>query len=238
MSEESIFNADPVITEPVVINPANITTTLPPEVAEFVGEGKKYKTTEDALKALPHAQAHIKKLEEEAAQIREELIKRKTTEELLEEIKAQSTVVPVVTPQPVAQTTPASVTNIDIAKTVDAVIAQREAQQVAKNNAARVVEAFRASFGESSEAKYTALAEETGIPIAELNRLAARSPTAVLKLAGIAEAKQESSSHRSGSSVNTQAVLQNQSPQGTPSARVAGGTTRELVSAWKAAKPT
>ena len=58
---------------------------IPTELAEFVGEGKKYQTVEDALKSIPHAQSHIQKLEEEMKQAREELAKRKAAEELLEE---------------------------------------------------------------------------------------------------------------------------------------------------------
>ncbi len=61
---------------------------IPTEAADFVGDGKKYNSVEDALKSVPHAQKHIQTLESELAAAREELAKRRTTEELLDEIKS------------------------------------------------------------------------------------------------------------------------------------------------------
>ena len=61
---------------------------IPTEAVELVGEGKKYSSVEDALKSVPHAQKHIQTLESELATLKEELSKRKTTEELLDEIKS------------------------------------------------------------------------------------------------------------------------------------------------------
>src|SRR6056300_1950642 len=61
---------------------------IPTEAQDFVGEGKKYKSAEDALRSVPHAQEHIKTLEDEMAQLKEELTKRKTAAELLDEMKS------------------------------------------------------------------------------------------------------------------------------------------------------
>ena len=61
---------------------------IPTEAAELVGDGKKYSSVEDALKSVPHAQKHIQTLESELATLKEELMKRRTTEELLDEIKS------------------------------------------------------------------------------------------------------------------------------------------------------
>ena len=61
---------------------------IPTEAAELVGDGKKYQSVEDALKSVPHAQKHIQTLESELASVKEELTKRRTTEELLDEIKS------------------------------------------------------------------------------------------------------------------------------------------------------
>ena len=58
---------------------------IPTEAQDLVGEGKKYSSAEEALRSVPHAQQHIKTLEEEMAELKEELSKRKTTQELLDE---------------------------------------------------------------------------------------------------------------------------------------------------------
>jgi len=61
---------------------------IPTEAVDFVGDGKKYNSVEDALKSVPHAQKHIQTLESELATLKEELTKRKTAEELLDELKS------------------------------------------------------------------------------------------------------------------------------------------------------
>ena len=78
---------------------------IPTEAQAFVGEGKKYQSPEDALKSVPHAQKHIETLESELALVKEELTKRKTTQELLDEIKSGA--------QPVENTTPSAEVNRD-----------------------------------------------------------------------------------------------------------------------------
>ena len=64
--------------------------SLPEEVKDFVGEGRKYKSAEEALKSIPHAQSHISQLEEELKQLKEDLDKRLTAEEALKEIQERA----------------------------------------------------------------------------------------------------------------------------------------------------
>jgi hypothetical protein len=74
------------------VKPDTTTTpTIPQELAELVGQGKKYSTVEDALKSVPHAQKHISTLEADMIALKEELAKRKTAQELLDEIKSRDT---------------------------------------------------------------------------------------------------------------------------------------------------
>ena len=69
---ETIFDGATTPTEPVVpeVTPTN---TIPQELVDLVGENKKYKTVEDALKSVAPAQAHISKLEAELAQLKEQI---------------------------------------------------------------------------------------------------------------------------------------------------------------------
>jgi len=199
---------------------------IPTEAAELVGDGKKYQSVEDALKSVPHAQKHIQTLESELASVKEELTKRRTTEELLDEIK--SGVQPKENPQGV------EFDQDKLMQLVDQTLEVKERQKLAKSNASQVAAKFTEKFGTDAETVYKSVAKENGLSEQQLNSLAASSPNVVLKLAGLAEAKIAPVS-KSSSSVNTQALTQ-KVDSSTLSARVKqGATTKDLVNAWKIA---
>lgn len=225
MSESTIFTDDQSV-EPVVENPVPITPAIPPEVVEFVGEGKKYKSMEDALKSIPHAQTHIQKLEEELAAQRMELEKSKAMEELLKEFKQQNAGTPSTEPQ--IQQQPNE--SVDIDQVVEKALARKEAERAAQANANAVISAFRDAFGDEGKAKYEKLAEETGLPLASLNNLAKTAPEAVLKLAGLTKKVGGSVPH-STSTVNSSAVPNG----GEASAKVkmVGASSKDVVQAWR-----
>ena len=200
------------------------TFEIPTEAQAFVGEGKKYQSPEDALKSVPHAQKHIETLEFELAQVKAELTKRKTTQELLDEIKSGA--------QPVENTTPRAEVNQDtLEQLVSSTIEKREQATKAKTNASQVANKFTEKFGATAEAAYNQIAKEAGLTVQQLNNLAATSPNAVLKLAGLNGAVTTSTTTKG--SINTQSLT------GTPvenTARVPrGASTKDLVKAWKAA---
>lgn len=225
MSEDN-NQIDPSTNEGQTQDNQQPTFQIPTEAAELVGDGKKYQSVEDALKSVPHAQKHIQTLESELAAAREELAKRRTTEELLDEIKSGI--------QP--QVTPAG-TEFDqdkLMQLVDQTLEVKERQRQAKTNASQVAAKFTEKFGNQAETVYKSIAAENGLTEQQLNSLAASSPNAVLKLAGLTEVKITPVSKPS-SSVNTQALTQKVDPS-TLSARVKqGATTKDLVNAWKIA---
>jgi hypothetical protein len=199
---------------------------IPTEAAELVGDGKKYQSVEDALKSVPHAQKHIQTLESELAAAREELSKRRTTEELLDEIK--SGIQPKDNPQGV------EFDQDKLMQLVDQTLEVKERQKLAKSNASQVAAKFTEKFGTDAETVYKSVAKENGLSEQQLNSLAASSPNVVLKLAGLSEAKIAPVS-KSSSSLNTQALTQ-KVDSSTLSARVKqGATTKDLVNAWKIA---
>lgn len=199
---------------------------IPTEAQELVGEGKKYASAEEALRSVPHAQEHIKTLEAEMAQLKEELSKRKTTQELLDEIKSGV--------RPVENTTQEVGLNQDkIMEMVNQTLKQNEAKQTAKQNAAIVANKFTEQYGAEAEEVYGRLAKELNLTTSQLNDLATRSPNVVLRLAGFNSPTSNVS--RPTSSVNTEALSKNK-PQAEVSARVPrGASTKDLVSAWRAA---
>ena len=78
---DSIFNNDPSSTQE-----ASNTTQTPDMVSELVGEGKKYSTTEEALKALVFSQEHIKTIEGENKQLRADMENAKRVEDVLNKL--------------------------------------------------------------------------------------------------------------------------------------------------------
>lgn len=220
---DTIFNG---ATTPEVI-PSNPqpTLTLPPEVVEFVGDGKKYRSVEDALKAVPHAQKHIQTLEQELAQLREEVTKRKTAAELLDEFKSGLPQTTEATPQ--VEFDPDKITQI-----VTQAIEQRDVQKTAQINVKEVTTAFTSKFGDKAEEMYNKVANDSGLSVEMLNRLAKTSPQAVLRLAGI-DSKQEPIPGKITSSIRTDGQVVQPTTQ---TARVRqGATTKDLVNAWKVA---
>ena len=225
MSENNIFSTPTGDVTPPVVSP--VTPTLPPEVVEFIGTGKKYNSVEDALKSVPHAQKHIQSIEQENATLKAELEKRKTTEQLLEEIRNSNV-------QQSSTNVPVGLDSTAIANLIEQTIQQKEVQRSAQENTTVVINSFKAKYGEKAEESYINLAKETGLTVQYLNNLAATSPTALLKLAGMTN-NTNTTVGKPSSTINTEAFTSNQTPQ-VESARVKqGASTKELVRAWKAA---
>ena len=225
MSEPTIF-ADDKPAEPVVPNPALNTPTIPPEVVEFVGEGKKYKSMEDALKSIPHAQTHIQKLEDELAAQRLELERSRAMEDLLKEFKQQNA--PAQGTEPQAQ--PQSGVPVDVNKAVEEALARQDAARLAQANASAVISAFTAAFGDEGKAKYEKLAEETGMPLAYLNNLAKTAPEAVLKLAGLSRKPVGNVPH---STPNVIPSAVNNGSEVSAKVKMVGASSKDVVQAWR-----
>lgn len=175
-----IFNgADqaPVAPEPVVTLPQ--TPVIPPELSEYVGAGKKYATIDEVYKAFPNAQKHISTLEEENRQLKEDNAKRRTAEELLNDIQSR------VTPQSNGDTIPPKVDIPDISSLVRQEVERVKIEESYKVNQKTVVDELTKVYGDKAREKYAALATELGVTKENLNQLALTSPTAFFKLAGI-----------------------------------------------------
>lgn len=223
MSDNTPF--DPSTPEDLNSNTPAPNFQIPTEAVDFVGDGKKYKSVEDALKSVPHAQSHIQTLETELANVKEELSKRKTAEELLDQIKAGI--------QPEHTTPVDSFDPSTIYQVVEQTLEAKERAKAARSNADSVVNKFTAKYGDKAESAYIALAQESGMTVQQLNVLAANSPSVVLKLAGLNVSNAQAGSNTG--SVNTEAFgTQGSNPP--VSARVPkGATTKDLVTAWRAA---
>ena len=195
---------------------------IPTEAQEVIGEGKKYQSPEDALKSVPHAQKHIETLESELATVKEELTKRQTTQELIDELKSGS--------QPVENTTQSAEINQDnIMDLVNKTLSIRESKAQADSNAKQVAAKFTAQYGDKAEATYNSIAKELNVTVKQLNELASTAPSIVLKAAGLSAATAPVGN--TTGSVNTEA-LSNTTAAPALSAKVESGSTKDLLSAW------
>jgi len=200
---------------------------IPTEAQDLVGEGKKYSSAEEALRSVPHAQEHIKTLEAEMAQLKEELSTRKTTQELLDEIKSGV--------QSVEKTTQEVGLNQDsIMELVNQTLKQNEQKKTAQANASQVASRFSEKYGSNAEAVYNSLAKDLNLTPQKLNELAATSPNLVLRLADL-EPNVKTNVSKSSGSVNTEALAQNKAPQELSAKVPKGASTKDLVNAWRAA---
>lgn len=208
-------------------------TTTPTTVEyEFIGEGKKYKSVEDALKSVPHAQEHIKTLEQQLAELRAkdaereaELQRRKTAEELLNEMnKGKQN--EVVTPTAV-EADPEVLSQL-----VERVLEKKQTEAVAKSNAQSVVNKLKEVYGDKARDAYLSLASSNGMSIEFLDKLAMTSPNALLKLAGVGDVKQ--SSGKISSDVQTTSIQPNSVSE---SSRVpAFATSKQMAEAMAKAR--
>ena len=154
------------------------------------------------------------------------MAKRKSAEEVLEQLKRGNNDDEVTT-QP---------SEFDVTK-LESLIEQKlrtaESQKAASLNVDQVKNSLTAKFGDKAEEIYIKAAQDSGISLTQLNTLSATSPKAVLKLVGIDSVAPQGSF--SSGSVNTQSLRPSEP---TVSAKVASGSTRDMVSAWRAAGQT
>lgn len=187
----------------------------------------KYSDVMTALEALKHTQDHVKTLETENRQFRDEDTKARSIDEVLEQITAKQN-----------QSEPTANTGLDAASvkgvTLDT-LREYEAMKLSETNQTKVVDALVSKFGDKAKAEelYNAKALELGLTADSLNDLAAASPTAVLSYFNIKDTKATIKTIEG--SVNTDAL---QAQPNEPIARkniMYGASTHEIVSAWKAA---
>jgi hypothetical protein len=204
-------------------------SSLPEEVMALVGTGKKYATTEDALKSVPHAQAHIARLETEMQELRERAAQAKAIDDVYEALTSRQQSEPTATAQaPIVDE-----------RFIDAVLERKLEEQKRSEekraNLSKVRESLTAKYGEKAAETFKKKAEELGINEGFLTDLAAKSPAAALELFG-ANAKEKVATASPSGSINPQAFVQNQQPA-PPKAVMAGASTSDLLSAWRAVNP-
>ena len=201
MSDQTIFeqqNTQPVTTAtPTNQNPpVDSSADLLKLIVNEKGE-QKYKTIQDAIIGLQHANSHIQTLLNEKRQVEQDVASLRTAAEKVAELER---VVSELTKAP-PQATPAAIDPIQIQELVSQAISETKTKEEQKQNTSVVVNAAKQTFGEKAEELFYSRAQDVGLSREQINSLAASSPQAALKILGLAS--------QSGSPTPTQKTVMN-----------------------------
>lgn len=189
--------------------PTDPVATMLQSIKNEKGE-PKYKTLDDALKALQHSQAYIPTLSDEKRRLEMELEEARKQAAKVAEL--ESTVSKLLS----SQSTPTSAPTVDPTVIEDLVtrsITKVKAQETAESNTKLVVSTVASKFGDKAEEVFYGKAAELGMSVAEFNQLAATRPKAVLSLLGIQDTvvpNQNSRQSTQDTAINTAGVTPNQ----------------------------
>lgn len=204
--QDNMFNGTGTTETPTKEEPTN---QVPEFLQEWVGEGKKYHSLDDALKSIPAAQSHIEKLENEAkSRLTEEQLNERNEQLMadLEEKLMKQMATKTTRPAVELEFTQTKETDqsVDIDSVVNSILSRREQEQSAKQNQMSVVASAVAKWGERAESTLYGEAAKLGLSPQQLDAFAAQNPKAVFKMLGIEDAKPSSTRASIGSTINTQ----------------------------------
>jgi hypothetical protein len=190
-----------------------------------VGEGKKYASVADALKALAAGQEHISKIEKENAALREQATKTVDPSETAKLVKELLEAERTGTPPVVAAIDPEV-----IVKAVDSVVTAKEAEREFKANELAVEADLTKKFGEKAREVVDKAAAELGLSTQEMRELVRRKPALARKALGLdAQAVAPTVPFMSSVNVNT---LTPAAPT-QPKPVMFGATTSEIATSWQ-----
>lgn len=184
-------------------------------------EGKpKYSSVQDALGSIPHAQKHIRQLEQDNQELKNELASIK---EQLDEYKQKAERFGTVE-ELLEQREQNGLTQEQLDEYLEQKLAQRETVQTVKQNRASVVNSLVEMYGDkaTAEKEFMALQDDLGIDLTELS---GKSPKAVLRYFKEPESK-------APDKFDTQARKSFERQEQKPVARMPR-TTKESVSQWR-----
>lgn len=144
---------------------------------------------EKLAKSKYESDRHIKKLEAELAEMRQEITSKQTMDEIMTQIKALSTPKP---PQDHGSPNQPPVQDedkVNIEEVVSRLLSQKEQESQAAKNRRLIEDALVQEWGEDALINVNKKAKELGVSIEQLNRLTVESPQIVLNLLGLSGRK-------------------------------------------------
>lgn len=137
-------------------------------------------TTEKIVRSKYEADKFIEQMKREQEELRTELNKQLTLEQIMTEIKASKAPVEPSTPQEPRQ--PGETQTPDIEKLVSDLLERKKNEEKAMSNTALVDQKLKESFGLDAARKVNEKARELGMTLSELKEQAVRNPKAFFKL--------------------------------------------------------
>ena len=154
-------------------------------------KGDNWSDPEVLAKGKLEADGYIKNLEDQIAQMREDMKKQDYQAQILEQLQnkaAETTTAQTAMPNDngstETQNTTASLSENDLESLVEKTLVKREQDSVIKQNLSQVDQELVNSFGTEAEATVRKKAEELGMSLSRLRDIAAESPTAFFSLIG------------------------------------------------------
>lgn len=173
-----------------IFQPIQEQTQLPENPLEvLVGEDKKFKSVEDLAKGKIESDNFIKQLQNELAELRDQVGKHQTMEEIktqiLSSLKQEKPL-----EQPVQPPTrePNDSDKVDVESLVATLLEKREIETRQKTNKQVVQDALEKKFGADAQLILNQKAKELSVSLDYLAKVAHESPSAFFRLVGIDQA--------------------------------------------------
>tara|TARA_R100000742_G_C4257760_1_gene75614 strand:+ start:220 stop:963 length:744 start_codon:yes stop_codon:yes gene_type:complete len=178
----------------------------PGYLEKMVGEGQKYANVEELAKGAIHGNDYINKLEGELAELRGELDKRLTAEEVAQQIKRE-TQEQQAQLQMTRENTTSQLDEESLSKLISNTIEQKDVQKQADSNIQAVDKRMKELYG-ADKAKdiVQQKAQQLGVPVDKLAEIAATSPEMFFNSIGISQSQSQPTPTTTVSTTNTEAV--------------------------------
>lgn len=149
---------------------------------QLVGEGKKFKDNEALARGKFESDEFIAKLTREMREMREELDKKSTTEELIDKLRSSGVVQNSAGTPHIETPIEPNREIVDVKKQVAEILNSERQRQIAENNVALVRSELEKSWGDNISYKLKLKAKELGVSEQFLASTAETQPKAFLKL--------------------------------------------------------
>lgn len=159
---------------------------------ELVGEGKKYKDTQAVAKAIVHKDGHIKRVETENAELREQLQQARSTKRMEEMLDQLASLQKETTPSNVDTPSrePEKVNTLS-EQDVEKILDRKEQLRQRQANADVVVDRLTKVYGASFPDHVATQARNLGMSVQQLDELAQMNPQAFFKLMDLPQGKEQ-----------------------------------------------
>jgi len=162
--------------------PVTDPTTQPSVVDQLVGEGKKFKTIEEALQGKIEADNFIEEQKAKIDSLEAQVNKDDRLDELLKQLQDKA-----ITPVVETETTPEGTPKLevdDLKSLVDSALKEHEKEGIRSKNLSIVEQELEKNFGTEAEAEVLKKVKELGVSKETLSTMAGESPAAFLTLMG------------------------------------------------------